>query len=359
MVVTAKRQELKRPVKKKKNPEFISLKKSVNPSPVTEFLLLKGYSVIFTIGLISFLMICGTEYPYRYMNPVMTVGLNYLSFPDQELGKVETVRIQKADAGMMMPENPVTEKTALWDLPHYNYYLNKGDTISQISRKNSVSISTILSVNKIENVKKMDEGQKILIPGIDGILHIMKKGETLQSIINTYKLDKSALYYYNPYIPLDAGGKPLQEGQEIFLPGVSLPERELRCYMGELFIYPVQGHVIKNYGNIQDSVTQIESFHNGIDIKGESGDPVKAALDGKVIARGFNSSYGNYIILEHSGNYRSLYAHLEKSTAQKNDRVRQGDIIGELGMTGYTRIPHLHFSLFKGKKSIDPIEYLH
>ncbi len=359
MVVSAKRQELKKPAKKKTNLEFISLKKAGNPAPVTEFLLTRGYSVIFSLALVCFLMICGTEYPYRYMNPLMAAGLNHLSFPDEALDAVEPVRIQKADTGMRMPENPVTERKELWDVPHYTYYLNQGDTISQIARKNSVTISTILSVNKIENVKKMDEGQKLLIPRTDGILHTLEKGETLQSILETYELDRESLYYYNPHIPYETEEPQLQEGQEIFLPGVTLPERELRSHMGELFIYPVQGHVIKNYGNIRDSVTQIESFHNGIDIKGNSGDPVKAALDGKVIAIGFNSSYGNYIILEHSGNYRSLYAHLRDSTVQKNERVRQGDQIGELGMTGYARIPHLHFSLFKGKKSIDPIEYLH
>ncbi len=362
MVVSTKRQELKKSAGRKKKTEFISLEKKTASCGSFQLIHAMGSWFPFLVGMICFFLISGTELPYRFMKPVRITGLNHMNFTEQELPSgAPVIKALKAEADFQMPgvTESEQEKTRLWEVPSFNYRLNKGDTISLISRHYHISVSTILSLNKIENVKKMGEGQVLLIPEIDGILHKVEKDETFESILEHYQIEMKDLLYYNPYIALREGNFILLPEQELFLPGVSLPEQELRSHMGELFIYPVQGTVIKGYGHIQDELTQIESFHNGIDIKGDLGEPVRASLDGKVIARGFNSSYGNYVIIEHGGNYRTLYAHLDKSVVEKNDKVLQGEIIGVLGMSGYARMAHLHFSLFKGKKSIDPLDYLH
>ena len=359
MVVSVKRQDLNRPVEKKKKHQYVSLQRKGIFSPGAEIFLRKGYEAVFYIALVLFLFLCGMDMPYRFMKPVMMTGLRQLEIPDQTLMENMEIRTLKADASSSLPMQPENELIRLWDIPHFNYVVNRQDTISQISRQYHISISTILSVNKIENVKRISEGLIIRIPEVEGVLHLVNKGETLEKILDFYKVEKNILVQYNPYIHQKKGNLEVHPGQELFIPGVKMPEQDFREHMGELFIYPVQGTVLKGYGSITDEMTKIESFHDGIDIKGDVGDSVKASLNGKVIALGFDSSFGKYIIIEHSGGYRSLYAHLQDILVKKNDKILQGEIIGKLGTTGYSRIPHLHFSLFKGKKSIDPLAYLH
>ena len=368
MIVAMNRQELEkateRKVKHKKShtrrkKKSISLAGSAGAPVLSEIILRGGNTSVFIMALVLFLIICGLDMPYSNMAVAYVPGLKTLEIPDNIMMESLDIKTLRADAGIQTPERQPVDKTILWDIPSFTYVINKGDTISQISRQYHTSLSTILSVNKIDNVKKMSPGQVLVIPELEGILYTCSKDDTVESLLEDYKIERAELIQHNPYIYLENGDLVLNSGQEVFIPGVRIPEENLREQMGELFIFPVQGSVIKGYGNIVDSLTQIESFHNGIDIKGNSGDAVKASLDGRVIAVGFNSSYGNYVILEHAGGYRSLYAQLEKSNVNRNDKVLQGEIIANVGVSGYAREAHLHFSLFKGKKSIDPLDFLH
>jgi murein DD-endopeptidase MepM/ murein hydrolase activator NlpD len=84
--------------------------------------------------------------------------------------------------------------------------------------------------------------------------------------------------------------------------------------------------------------------HKGVDYAAPTGTPVKAAGDGKIIARGLNGSYGNRVEIQHGGNISTLYAHLSKfGSFRVGDHVKQGQIIGYVGMTGSATGPHLHY----------------
>ncbi len=85
--------------------------------------------------------------------------------------------------------------------------------------------------------------------------------------------------------------------------------------------------------------------HRGVDYAAPRGTPVKAAGDGKVIFRGTKSGYGKVVILQHGGNITTLYAHLSGFNAKSRlgTRVRQGQTIGYVGMTGLATGPHLHY----------------
>lgn len=85
--------------------------------------------------------------------------------------------------------------------------------------------------------------------------------------------------------------------------------------------------------------------HLGVDYAAAKGTPIKAAGDGRVIFRGRKSGYGNVIIIKHGGKYSTLYAHMSKFNrkVKKGNRVKQGQIIGYVGMTGYATGPHLHY----------------
>jgi len=113
-------------------------------------------------------------------------------------------------------------------------------------------------------------------------------------------------------------------------------------------LLPVIGQISRKY----------DEEHKGIDIAGPMYSPVIAAADGKVISVGWDSLYGNYIIIEHSLNYKTFYGHLNSILVKYGAVVNGGKIIGTLGSTGKSTSPHLHYEvIFQGQR-VDPMVYL-
>ena len=97
--------------------------------------------------------------------------------------------------------------------------------------------------------------------------------------------------------------------------------------------------------------------HRGVDYAAPTGTPVRAAGDGKVVFRGWQGGYGNVVILEHGGRYTTLYAHLSRfaGDVRVGSRVRQGQTIGHVGMTGLATGPHLHYEFRVNGAHRDPL----
>lgn len=101
------------------------------------------------------------------------------------------------------------------------------------------------------------------------------------------------------------------------------------------------------------------SFHKGIDIAGNTGENVFAAIDGEVIYAQYNNGgYGNLITIKHDNDMTTYYAHLSEIKVSKGDKVKKGDIIGFIGNTGFSTGPHLHFELRVNDKPVDPTKYI-
>ena len=96
--------------------------------------------------------------------------------------------------------------------------------------------------------------------------------------------------------------------------------------------------------------------HQGVDYAAQTGTPVKASGDGKVIFRGWKSGYGNTLILQHGGNITTLYAHLSRfaKTSGYGSKVRQGEVIGYVGATGLATAAHLHYEYRKNGVHLNP-----
>lgn len=99
--------------------------------------------------------------------------------------------------------------------------------------------------------------------------------------------------------------------------------------------------------------------HAGIDIAAPSGTPVKAARSGRVIYAGQRiSGYGKMIVIRHSPNFATVYAHLSRMGVRVGDQVSRGQLIGKVGNTGRSTNPHLHFEIRHRRRAIDPLLYL-
>ena len=98
--------------------------------------------------------------------------------------------------------------------------------------------------------------------------------------------------------------------------------------------------------------------HIGLDIAARMWDPIVAIADGTVAFAEWGGGYGNLVIVEHAGGWSSYYAHLDKYAVKAGQEVRQGELLGGAGTTGYSTGPHLHFEIRYQGRPVDPHVHL-
>ena len=237
------------------------------------------------------------------------------------------------------------------------YKVKSGDTIIGIARKFGLSnISTLISVNDIGNVRQLAAGQKLRIPSVDGIIYTVKKGDSINSVVDKYGIKLSQLLDVN-----DLSSDVLSVGQQLFLPGAVMDSQSLKNAMGDMFKLPiaVSFRWTSPYGYRTNPVTgKKNSFHTGTDMACPTGTPILASMSGTVSYTGSSNVWGNYVIINHNNGYQTLYAHMSKIIAKKGQWVSQGTRIGLVGNTGMSTGPHLHFTVYKNGKLIDPMTVL-
>lgn len=125
--------------------------------------------------------------------------------------------------------------------------------------------------------------------------------------------------------------------------------------------YPLdkQISVTSHYGVRQHPVHQVLKFHKGTDLKGQTGEIVLASGDGMVIQTGFDEHLGNFIKVQHSYGFESIYGHLSKISIKKGQKITQGMPIGKVGATGTVTGPHLHYTIKKNGVFLDPFEFIY
>lgn len=107
-------------------------------------------------------------------------------------------------------------------------------------------------------------------------------------------------------------------------------------------------------------VQAFHAGHNGIDLGAVVGQDVYAPMDGHVSEVAYEGASGNYVKIDGDDGYRTSFSHLSVQNVTQGQRVNQGDVIGKIGVTGYTEGPHLHFVLSKlsnANVGIDPVAY--
>lgn len=120
-------------------------------------------------------------------------------------------------------------------------------------------------------------------------------------------------------------------------------------------ISPVKHPVVSSgFGMRWHPIYKIRKFHTGIDFAKAKGIAVYATGNGVVIRKGYNSGYGNYIEIEHSGGFRSFYAHLSKTMVGVADSVYITQQIACVGNTGVSTGSHLHYEIRKGNYFLNP-----
>ncbi len=119
------------------------------------------------------------------------------------------------------------------------------------------------------------------------------------------------------------------------------------------FINPIEGRISSTFGWRNPTSASVPKYHTGLDIAANEGTVIKSATDGKVIMASKIGDYGNHYQIQ-SQNIIIIYAHCKKLYLKEGDAVKQGQEIAEVGSTGNSTGPHLHFEIRKGDEKIDP-----
>jgi len=121
--------------------------------------------------------------------------------------------------------------------------------------------------------------------------------------------------------------------------------RELQLN-GTPSIWPTFGKITSNFGLRHHPIYHYNHFHGALDIANEAGTPVYATAEGVVAFADYQVTWGNIVRINHTLNYQTRYAHLEKIIIKKGNFVHKGQIIGYMGRTGNTTGPHLHYEIY-------------
>jgi murein DD-endopeptidase MepM/ murein hydrolase activator NlpD len=249
------------------------------------------------------------------------------------------------------------------------YIVQGGDTISTIAEKFGISTNTILWENKLGPRDYIKPGDKITILPESGVSHQVKKGDTLAKIATRYGVQISTIMDYNRLVDESA----IQPDQILIIPGGTMPEEQQtvpatpRSNVGIFNILetPPPSRVTSSARLLWPGISRkINQYyrggrHTGIDIDGNTGNPIYAADDGRVEYAGSDrSGYGIHIIINHGGGIKTLYGHASKLYVKAGDSVKRGQTIGAIGCTGRCTGAHIHFEVRVNGSFINPLTYL-
>lgn len=230
------------------------------------------------------------------------------------------------------------------------YVVQEGDTLWSIAGQFELDIDTLRWSNPAleRNPDVLSLGTELVILPVQGVYHTVQAGDTLEQIAAQYGVSEADIINYPPnglYAP-DA----LEVGQDIIVP---FGRKELNVPAPSLakdspLAWPVAGPVTQGY----------HTDHLAIDVGGPYGTTVYAAADGEVIyANWAKTGYGYTLIIDHGDGLETWYSHL-KGTLLQSGFVQRGDPIGQMGSTGRSTGPHVHFEVRVNGERVNPLDYL-
>lgn len=219
-----------------------------------------------------------------------------------------------------------------------------------------------LDLEKINNELEEDKAQMKLTK-----VEAEKQTVVLTNTRTVYENQKNSLSESEKQLnaQIETYKKQQEELENLIRYTISGSTYELK-YSGGVMIWPTleSSYITSPYGSRLHPIQGVIKNHDGIDIGGKLGDPVYAAEDGIVIYSQYNTGgYGNMVMIDHGLNTNgvkivTLYAHGNKLLKSVGETVKQGDIIMEMGSTGNSTGPHVHFEVRENGTHVDPKNYL-
>jgi murein DD-endopeptidase MepM/ murein hydrolase activator NlpD len=246
-----------------------------------------------------------------------------------------------------------------------SYAVTEGDTLSTISRRFGLRTETLLWANNLRENAMLRIGQKITIPPTDGIMYAVRRGDTIERIARLYKADPEKIRSFNN-IP----GDRIAIGQTLMIPGGSRPSQVIqpappRTIAGRIRdILSPQPKVIETGARLlwpttARRITQYFGWrHTGVDIAGPVSNKNLAADAGVVVISGWQRGYGNTVVIDHGGGMKTRYAHNSTNLVNVGETVKRGQVVAQMGSTGRSTGPHVHFEVTINGKRVNPLSYI-
>ena len=253
-------------------------------------------------------------------------------------------------------------------LPGLQVTVAPGDTLWGIARANDVTVEALLAANGLAATSVLRPGEVLNVPGRYAGTHpdqggaaapevTVAPGESLWQIARRYDTTVAALMAAN-----ELSGTNIRAGDTLrVLPGSQLvraaPEpAPVPSPQAGLMVWPLSGQITSRFGYRRLRIGGT-NMHYGLDIDGNTGDPIVAAVGGEVVYSGWQGGYGNLVVIE-AGNHQYYYAHADSLLVQVGQHVEAGQKIATVGTTGRVTGSHLHFEIRVDGSPIDPLPLL-
>ncbi len=287
-------------------------------------------------------------------SPLSSLGVQSSSPLAASLDNDGDVLVRAAVPHTIIPERPRDEIIS--------YVVQTGDTIFGIAGEFGLAPETIMWANgRLEdNPDLLRVGQELTILPVDGVYHQVGASDTLEAIATAYKVEPADIVNY-PLNHLDTDNPQITAGQWLIVPGGTKPyvPRTVVAYSGPIpenaskgtgvFGWPTAGQITQGYWE----------HHRALDIGTWKGAPILAADSGYVVAAGWDDTgYGRMVVIDHGNGFQTRYAHMQVYYVEAGDSVAKGQQIGEVGSTGNSTGPHLHFEVIQNGVLRNPFGYL-
>lgn len=217
------------------------------------------------------------------------------------------------------------------------------------------------SLDQIENrqmaMLKAAEGN------FDGRMRRMK-GLVADLGLNVAHLESSAPRggVGGPYVPVKLGANAGPFEQQLYHVNVTRAQvdRLTRALTRVPYRAPVLGEIelSSGFGVRSDPFLGRPAMHTGLDFRASTGDPVRATASGKVVSAGWAGGYGRMVEIDHGNGLATRYGHMSKISVRVGDQIQIGQVVGEVGSTGRSTGPHLHYETRIDGEAVDPQRFL-
>ena len=319
--------------------------------PITRYQMrqIKGYSAIVSAALALILLLGNAitalvrdsvtvekgAYVLKEGFPLFTDGTEY----------IRVVKTYPYDPGVRITIHRLASGESYWDVA-YQY---------------KITIDTLIAANPFIPSLTPRDGLEIVVPSEDGVLTAF---DDIFDVLRMKNLLNFSEEVRGSYLPAPFKIISTDDIRFVFFKGakpVVVNSAIEKLYkIKNIFQSPAPGNFTSLFGDrvhpfIQDGTAK---YHNGVDIMSNFDTPLYPAREGMVIFTGWRGGFGKTAMIQHDEGYTTLYGHLNSINVKCGDWVTKKDIIGRVGSTGWSTGPHLHFTIMRHGRDLNPLYFI-